>query len=172
MDKRKQHIEEILKKLPADKPSKAFTATIMQDLHHLTQEDLVKDEQLGALLKSSVLESPSVGFVSSVMHKIEAQSSEAYRPLIGKRSWMVLSVAFIALIGYVLFGKSSSEASAFMTKAAPLLERTQSIFEASQSSLQSFIQSFEISYLLAMSMLVLSVLIFVDFISKERQYAS
>lgn len=172
MDKKAQHkIEEILKSLPAQSAPSSFTTNVMNDLQGLTQEEWVKDERLGALLKTSVIESPSNNFVNKVMDKIEASAMDVYQPLISKRMWILITVAFVALIGYVLFGKSTSQVPGFMTKATPLLERTQSIFEASQSSLQSFIQGFEISYLLAMSMLVLSVLIFVDFITKERQYA-
>ena len=173
MEKKKQHrIEEILRKLPADQVSSSFTANVMSDLNELTKEEWVQDRRLATLLKTSEMESPSADFVSVVMGKIEAQAAQAYQPLINKRTWLVLGAAFVALIGYVFLGTSSSQTPAFMTKASPFLERTQSIFDASQSSLQQFVQSFEISYLLAMSMLVLSVLIFVDFISKERQFAS
>jgi len=173
MDRNKQHkIEEILKNLPVESAPSSFTSNVMNDLQDLAQEDWVKDERLGSLLKKAVVAPPSSNFVGAVMDKIEAQSTTSYQPLIGKQMWLVMSAAFVALIAYVLFGKTSSQTPAFMSKATPLLERTQSIFEASQTSLQSFVGQFEISYLLAMSMLVLSVLVFVDFISKERQFAS
>ena len=58
--------------------------------------------------------------------------------------WVLMSAAFAALIAYVLFGKTSTQTPAFMSKATPFLERTQSIFEASQTSLQSFVGQFEI----------------------------
>ncbi len=172
MDSKKLHkIEEALKKMPANQAPSSFTANVMNDLHELTQKDMVKDERLARLLKTAKIESPSVDFVRVVMTKIEASATETYQPLISKRIWIIISTALVAFVSYVIFGTPSSETPAFMTRATPLLERTRSVFEASQTSLQSFVQGFEISYLLAMSMLVLSVLIFVDFISKQRQYA-
>lgn len=173
MDRKKQDkIDQALRSLPLDKVSGSFTSNVMSDLKQLTQNEIVRDSRLAALLKTATHQAPKEGFVDSVMSKIEAQSSKEYRPIISKRGWLFVSATIAAIISFVLMRKVPTETTGLLAKASPYLERTQSVFDATQTSLQNFAQGFEISYLLAMSLLILSVLIFVDFVTKEQQYVS
>ena len=68
-----------------------------------------KDKQLDdfvqKVVKTAGLETPSDQFTQSIMSKIKAQSAVThYKPLISKRSWLVLCSIVIFLLAYVFFG--------------------------------------------------------------------
>ncbi|WP_019670404.1 hypothetical protein [Eudoraea adriatica] len=73
-----------------------------------------KDKQLNdfveKIVKTAGLETPSDQFTQSIMSKIKAQSVKSavtnYKPLISKRSWLVLCSIAIFLLAYVFFGNS------------------------------------------------------------------
>lgn len=172
MDKRKQQrIEDLLKKAPLVRAPKDFTSKVMDDLEMISNDALLKDAKLSSLLKKVPLDEPSTEFVSSIMTKIEIRSTLEYQPIISKRAWILISSAIAAFISYVIYSAVPADSQSLLAKATPYLERTQSAFAATQTALQSFIQGFQASSLLAMSLVTLTVLVFVDFLSRERSVA-
>lgn len=172
MDKRKQQrIEDLLKNAPLNKAPRDFTSNVMGDLNMLSNEELLKDTKLSSMLKKVPLEQPSAQFVNSVMTVVETKAAFEYQPIINKRTWLFIGGAIIAFISYVFFTAVPTESPSIFSKASPYLERTLSAFEATQSALQNFVQGFQVSSLLAMSLVTLMVLILVDFLSRERSVA-
>ena len=78
-----------------------------------------KDKQLDdfvqKVVKTAGLETPSEQFTHSIMSKIKGQSANSvvthYKPLISKRSWVVLCSIVIFLLAYVFFGNSDLNVS-------------------------------------------------------------
>jgi hypothetical protein len=72
-----------------------------------------KDKQLNDFVKKIVrsagLETPSDGFTQNIMSKIVVQEEKTtaikYKPLISKRSWLILAAITIILFTYIIFGK-------------------------------------------------------------------
>lgn len=72
-----------------------------------------KDKQLNDFVKKIVrsagLETPSDGFTQNIMSKIAVQEAKTtaikYKPLISKRSWLILAAITIILFTYIIFGK-------------------------------------------------------------------
>jgi hypothetical protein len=59
------------------------------------------------MMKESTIEQPSFDFTNSVMSQVEALSkskSLVYKPLISKKIWVLVSVGFIALVLFSIFG--------------------------------------------------------------------
>ncbi len=58
------------------------------------------------VMKQSTLETPSIDFTSHIMVQVEAakqSTSTTYQPLISKRVWAIISIGFIAFVGYILY---------------------------------------------------------------------
>ncbi len=170
MKKRKQQeIEQILKNSKPSKAPESFVSKVMDDLNMLTNEAPLKDPQLTSLVKIVAPEQPSLEFVDKVMTKVEAASVFKHKPLIGKRSWgMILTVA-AAFITYVIFSGTPSDSLSLVAELTPYLERTQATFGAAQLALQNLGKGLEMSPILAMSLTTLTVLVFVDFLFKNRR---
>ncbi len=66
------------------------------------------------LLKDLPLESPSLGFTTKLMSRIEVLSKSSiteYRPLISKKVWGVLGVLVFGVMAYFIFGNVQAENS-------------------------------------------------------------
>jgi len=67
------------------------------------------DDFVKKIVKSTGLETPSVGFTQNIMSKIVAQEAKStvtvYQPLISKTSWLILATITLLLFAYVIFGK-------------------------------------------------------------------
>lgn len=76
-----------------------------------------QDKQFEQLMKGMHIDSPSKDFSLRVMERIQAEAAvqkpslvEDYQPVISRKVWIILLVAFVALVVYVLgFGPESSQ---------------------------------------------------------------
>lgn len=69
------------------------------------------EQQLDKLAKkamqSSLLESPSLDFTANIMAKVEDLAIShitVYKPLISKKSWLIISILLIGSLSYGIFG--------------------------------------------------------------------
>lgn len=73
------------------------------------------DDFVKKVVKTAGLETPSDQFTQSIMSKIIAQSADSavthYKPLISKRSWLVLCAIALLLLAYVIFGNLDLDVS-------------------------------------------------------------
>ncbi|MDJ0646544.1 MAG: hypothetical protein QNJ57_11230 [Flavobacteriaceae bacterium] len=169
MNKRKQqNIENLLRRSQADEAPKGFTAKVMEEVTMLSDEALLKDPKMASLLKNAVLKRPSEEFSDVVMTKVAAEMTSNYQPIISKRIWIIISSAIIAFISYVLFIAVPSDSPSLFDKAFPYLEKTQSTIEFTRSAMQNFIQNFQVSSILTLSLLTLTILVVIDFLSRQR----
>ncbi|MCW5517392.1 hypothetical protein [Muriicola sp. Z0-33] len=75
-----------------------------------------KDKKLDDLIRKSVkeigLESPSADFTKTLLSKIDVSTqidtATAYKPLISKAGWVVLTLILVALSGFALYGNLDS----------------------------------------------------------------
>jgi hypothetical protein len=61
------------------------------------------DKLAKKVMRSSLLESPSMEFTSNVMTKVKAAAASditAYKPLISRRTWIILLVLFVGCVIY------------------------------------------------------------------------
>lgn len=73
---------------------------------------------IDSIMKSDSLQSPSKDFTSKVMQHIDVLENKkvlAYKPLISKQVWVIISVFILAIIGYSLFGSESTNEGWFNT---------------------------------------------------------
>ena len=68
------------------------------------------DKQFEQLMKEIHIDSPSKDFSLKVMERIQAEAAvqkrsilEEYQPVISRKAWIILIVAFISLVVYILF---------------------------------------------------------------------
>ena len=83
------------------------------------------DAMLERLMRDEALESPSDGFTDKVMDKVyalEASSATAYKPLISKRTWLLIAMLFLALVVYVILNGNSAESQWLSTIEVPKFE--------------------------------------------------
>ena len=70
------------------------------------------------LFKDGSTESPSFDFTTKVMSDVNALSSTnvtVYKPLISKRTWILISISVVALIAYFTFGLQLESSGWFST---------------------------------------------------------
>lgn len=74
-----------------------------------------QDKQFGELMKDMKLESPSSDFTFMVMSRVYAEAAvkpkpilQNYQPVISKRTWIILIVAFVALMVYITLSAQPS----------------------------------------------------------------
>jgi len=67
-----------------------------------------QDKQFGEMMKGMKIESPSSDFAFKVMSRVYAEAAvqrkpllQNYQPVISKRTWIILIVAFILLLIYI-----------------------------------------------------------------------
>lgn len=74
------------------------------------------DKQFEELMKGVSIESPSKDFSLKVMERIQAEVVvkkhsllENYQPVISRKTWIILIVAFVALVVYVLMSSPETQ---------------------------------------------------------------
>ncbi|OUR95598.1 hypothetical protein A9Q87_00320 [Flavobacteriales bacterium 34_180_T64] len=70
------------------------------------------------LFKDASMESPSFDFTANIMSQVNALSATnvtVYKPLISKRTWILISIAVLALIAYFIFGSQLESSGWFST---------------------------------------------------------
>lgn len=82
-----------------------------------------QDKQFGELMRGMKIESPSTDFTFRVMGRVYAESAVQrkpllanYQPVISKQTWIILIVAFVAMMVYITVsgqGVSAGESSGF-----------------------------------------------------------
>jgi len=82
-----------------------------------------QDKQFGELMKGMKIESPSTDFTFRVMSRVYAEAAVQrkpllanYEPVISKRTWIILIVAFLLLMVYITVsgqGASAGESTGF-----------------------------------------------------------
>jgi len=63
------------------------------------------DKVLKDLISEAGLDRPSLAFDDNVMRAIQQADSKsiAYKPLISKRTWIIIAIGFVALLAVVFF---------------------------------------------------------------------
>ena len=80
----------------------------------MEKDDKRIEDLVNKLMTADSLEQPSFDFTDKVMSKVEAISnstSTVYKPLISKPVWILIVVAFLALVGYIIFNEPSTNSS-------------------------------------------------------------
>jgi len=80
--------------------------------------DKYLDHLAKKVFDKATIESPSFDFTNTVMSQVNALSERkltAYTPLISKTSWFLISIGFLALIGYLFFGIETESTGWFST---------------------------------------------------------
>ena len=82
-----------------------------------------QDKQFGELMRGMKIESPSTDFTFRVMSRVYAEAAVQrkpllanYQPVISKRTWIILIVAFLLLLIYITVsgqGASAGESTGF-----------------------------------------------------------
>tara|TARA_R110002096_G_scaffold417138_2_gene620670 strand:- start:452 stop:865 length:414 start_codon:yes stop_codon:yes gene_type:complete len=70
------------------------------------------------VIKKAKIESPSFNFTNAVMSQVNALSPSktlVYKPLISKTVWLLISISFLAIVGYVIFKEGLNSSSWFNT---------------------------------------------------------
>ncbi len=77
-------------------------------------EDKYLDSFTKKIIKKASLESPSIHFTSEIMSQVKALNKSkaiAYKPLISKKAWVFISLSFIGLCTYLIFGTETQQSS-------------------------------------------------------------
>jgi len=76
------------------------------------------DSLVKKVIKETTTKNPSLDFTSNVMSQIvvlQESKLTAYQPLISKNVWIVISVSFLALILFIIFGAETNSLGWFST---------------------------------------------------------
>jgi len=66
------------------------------------------------IIKKTTLESPSIHFTSNIMSQVTALNKNTitiYKPLISKKSWILIALGFISLCAYLIFNTETEQSS-------------------------------------------------------------
>ncbi|MCF7560371.1 hypothetical protein L3X39_06930 [Sabulilitoribacter multivorans] len=77
------------------------------------------DDLSKKVIKGSDIESPSFNFTNLVMSQIEILNKKqtiAYKPLISRTTWVLISIGVLAIIIYVLFFSNPTEGSSWLSQ--------------------------------------------------------
>ncbi len=160
-----KHIKDIISKIAANKAPDGFTKNVMKDVFMMSSnEEALKSKELTSLLKRTVVEKPSQGFIESVMGQIEAQKEIEYKPLISKKGWFIISGTIIATIVFVFFNTAPNESSTVFDGMLPYLQETKHLFT-------NPFKSIKFSPLLTISLLCLSSMLLFDTLVKRRLFS-
>ncbi|WP_299552105.1 hypothetical protein [Seonamhaeicola sp.] len=80
------------------------------------QTDKYLDDLTKKVINQTTVESPSVGFTSSVMSQIAELKSATttYKPLITKWGWLLILMMSLVLVAYILFTSNPTGSSSFL----------------------------------------------------------
>lgn len=162
-NKSDKHIKNIISKVGIDKAPADFTSKVMQDIFVSTNEEALRDATLSSLLKRTSIVEPSQEFVSSIMNQVETPVEIKYQPLIGKKTWFIISGVVIAFVLFVFLGGSPKESTSIFNKVSPYLNDLNRLFSNS-------LKGFTISPVLLISIFCLSTLLLLDTFLKRRAF--
>lgn len=84
------------------------------------------DKQFEGMMKEVRLDSPSPDFMAKVMSRIQAEAAvqhrpvlQAYQPVISRKAWTIIGIAFLALLIYITVSGPDTE-----TESTPRLWST------------------------------------------------
>ncbi len=98
-----------IQKVELDKPSRDFTATVMEEI--AVQHEALFNPELQSLLKRNGIEKPRPGFTQGVMARVEAADFNIiHRPIISKKVWLIAFATTVAFVVLCL-GFSQSESA-------------------------------------------------------------
>ncbi len=79
-------------------------------------EDKYLDSFTKKIVKTASLERPSIHFTSEIMAQVNVLSTSkavTYKPLISKKSWIIITLGFTGLCMYLIFGTETQQSSWF-----------------------------------------------------------
>jgi uncharacterized integral membrane protein len=94
-------IDELLSTIPKDKASIDFTASVMDRVFSLAEEEISKEISLEKLLSTQSPQKVSMNFSDEVMKNISTPQLE--KPLINKWGWAAITVSMITLLFLPIF---------------------------------------------------------------------
>tara|TARA_R110002073_G_scaffold220418_1_gene380589 strand:- start:81225 stop:81719 length:495 start_codon:yes stop_codon:yes gene_type:complete len=158
-------IKNIINKNAIDKAPMNFTEEVMKDVFLMSDSELLKDDALSSLLQRTIIEQPSESLVNAVLSQVEVENKMVYQPLISKRGWVVIFSVLIGFVLFVLFYNTSTASTGFINidTLLPYLKFTESL-------LSNPFKGMVFSPLLAISLLCISTLLFVDTFLKKRSF--
>lgn len=77
------------------------------------------DDLAKKVMKEAPIESPSFNFTDAVMLQVEAlnkNQATVYKPLISKKTWVLILVSFLSIIIYIMFFGTQTETSGWLSK--------------------------------------------------------
>ena len=125
------------------------------------------DQQFEQLMKGINIDSPSKDFSLKVMERIQAEAAvqkpsllEDYQPVISRKVWIILIVAFIALVVYVLLSgqtAAQSQVTGVLSDFSESVQKfnTQGVSNAWQSATGLFASIPSVAYLILLASLAL-----------------
>ncbi len=165
MSKKEEHnIKKLIQSIELDSPSENFAEKVMSKINYATDDELLNDTSLTALLKKNGQEAPSVNFIDEVMVQIQQEGIIEYKPIISKKIWSVLSLLFVSSVVFVLFTKSTPSSNSYVTKYSDVLEKIITSFGS------SIVESIQIPSILVVSTFCLSSLLLLDYFLNTREY--
>jgi len=165
MSKKEEHnIKKLIQSIELDSPTENFTEKVMSKINYATDDEVLNDPSLTALLKKNGQEAPSVNFIDEVMAQIQQEGIIEYKPIISKKIWSVLSLLFVSSVVFVLFTESTPSSNSYVTKYSEVLEKIIRSFDS------SVVESIQIPSILVVSTFCLSSLLLLDYFLNTREY--
>ncbi|MDU8885566.1 hypothetical protein RXV94_05280 [Yeosuana sp. MJ-SS3] len=84
----------------------------------INKTDKYLDKLVNKMMKDVSLETPSENFEANLMAKVfdlSTQKTIAYKPLISKSVWILLSFGFIVFMSYLVFGITWQDSESLIT---------------------------------------------------------
>ena len=102
-----EKIEKLIRdSLKTEEPSADFKNNIMNQIEAF---DAKEEKALRSLMGKHIIESPSVNFTDRVMHEIQKASiAVVNKPIIGKKTWILIALSLLSLVIYSVFISSGS----------------------------------------------------------------
>ena len=130
-----------------------------------SKEDKNLENLVEKMMKENSLEKPSFNFTSKVMTDvflIEKKKSFSYKPVISKRTWLIIFAAIGSLITWMIFNVSGNKASSNFDFSFINADKIFTIFSGFQfSSITTNI------ILLAMLMIFIQILFLKNYLNKR-----
>ena len=130
-----------------------------------SKEDKNLENLVEKMMKDTSLETPSFNFTSKVMSdvfSIEKKKSFSYKPVISKRTWLIIFAAIGSLITWMIFNVSENKTSSNFDFRFVNVDKIFTIFSGFQfSSITTNI------ILLAMLMIFIQILFLKNYLNKR-----
>ncbi len=152
-------LDDIIKNgLSLEKPESNFSDAVMKQIRAIEEKE---ELAMTSLFKKYALEYPSDSFTDSVMRKVQPVSL-IYKPLINKRSWIIITITVFVLL-ILAITTSESNPSTFGLYFQKLIEKS------STDQLNLFVNQIFRSRLLALTMFISSLLMTLDYFFRSKK---